>query len=69
MEAQSSRDGVRKLCSETAKGLSQREYLHSEYSRDELRGHKGDSQWVGVELRPELLHHSSGCNANDPESP
>ena len=40
-----SRDGVRKPCSETATGLSQQEYLHGEYSRDEVTG-----EWGGESL-------------------
>ena len=36
-----SRNGVRKLRSETATGLSQREYQRSEYSRDEVAGEWG----------------------------
>ena len=48
--------GVRKLCSETATGLSQREYLHSEYSRDGTAGTRGgESVGGGWHFLPYIL--------------
>ena len=64
-----SRNGVRKLLSETAKGVSQRKYDRSEYSRDEVAGGWGESLWGGMALLALHPQHPGRCDAYDPGSP